>query len=113
MVHRLMMVAEEGFDALEDKVVHHKNHIPWDNRTENLELMSRAEHSSHHSEYWYDDEDLIADLRAGAEVLGRPPKRTDVANWGEYDPQVYANRWGNWIAALRAAGLDPGERFNK
>ena len=47
-VHRLVMVAEEGFDAVEGMHVHHKNEIPWDNRPSNLELMEMKEHMSHH-----------------------------------------------------------------
>jgi len=47
-VHRLVAVAEYGYDEVVDKVVHHKNHIPWDNRHENLELMSASEHSRYH-----------------------------------------------------------------
>lgn len=47
-VHRLMAVAKFGFDALEDKDVHHKSHIPWDNRMENISVMKRSEHRDHH-----------------------------------------------------------------
>ena len=49
-VHRLVAVAEYGLEALEDKVVHHKNTHKIDNRPENLELMTRAEHSKEHYE---------------------------------------------------------------
>lgn len=47
-VHRLIMVAEKGFDAVCGKDVHHKNEVRWDNRPENLKLMDPAEHISHH-----------------------------------------------------------------
>ena len=47
-VHRLQAVAEWGLDAVKDKHVHHKNGIPWDNRIENLELVSNAEHQRKH-----------------------------------------------------------------
>lgn len=50
-VHRLMMVAEHGFEAVRDKHVHHKNGIPWDNRYDNLELLTLSEHSSTHKKY--------------------------------------------------------------
>jgi hypothetical protein len=55
MVHRLLAVAKYGFDALEGKVVHHKNEIPWDNRPDNITLMEPREHRSHHRTYeWLD-----------------------------------------------------------
>lgn len=47
-VHRLQAVAEYGFDAVKDKVVHHRNGFKWDNRPDNLELMTATEHSKHH-----------------------------------------------------------------
>lgn len=47
-IHRLLAVAEWGMDAVSGAVVHHKNHIPWDNRPENIELMAPSEHSAHH-----------------------------------------------------------------
>lgn len=48
-VHRLLAVCEYGFEALNGKHVHHENHIPWDNRSENLSLMSPSEHARYHS----------------------------------------------------------------
>ena len=52
-VHRLLAVAEYGYDAVADNDVHHKNQIPWDNRPENIELMDHSDHGRMHSqEYW-------------------------------------------------------------
>ena len=48
-VHRLLVVAEYGFEAMRDKQVHHQNNIPWDNRPENIEPIDPAEHGRHHS----------------------------------------------------------------
>jgi len=47
-VHRLLFVAENGFDAVVGQSVHHKNGVPWDNRPENIELMTRSEHQREH-----------------------------------------------------------------
>jgi len=47
-LHRLVAVAEYGFDAVSGNDVHHVNQIPWDNRPDNLEVMSRSEHMSLH-----------------------------------------------------------------
>lgn len=47
-VHRLLAVAEHGFGRVSDSDVHHVNGIPWDNRPDNLELMSHGEHTTHH-----------------------------------------------------------------
>ena len=48
-VHRLLAVAEYGFDEVASNVVHHKNNIEWDNRPENLEVMGRIEHHEEHA----------------------------------------------------------------
>lgn len=49
LVHRLLLVAEHGVQALDGMHVHHRNEIPWDNRPANLELLSQAEHNQHHA----------------------------------------------------------------
>lgn len=49
MVHRLVAVAEYGFDAVCDKVVHHRNECKFDNRISNLELMTRSQHNTLHN----------------------------------------------------------------
>lgn len=49
-LHRLLAVAEFGFDAVADKHVHHKKNIPWLNTPGNLELMSASEHISYHAQ---------------------------------------------------------------
>lgn len=62
-IHRLTAVAEYGVDALDGKVVHHKNEVKWDNRPENLVPMDPDEHSRHHAlknnanppEWWNDE----------------------------------------------------------
>jgi len=63
--HRLLAVAEWGFDAVADKDVHHKNGIRWDNRPENLELLTKEEHTQEHEgteivdgEPWYAEDNL-------------------------------------------------------
>ncbi len=66
-VHRLLAVAEHGFDALDGREVHHKNGVRWDNRSENIELLSPSEHSSRHREEEHEgrlhrDEGVLRDL---------------------------------------------------
>lgn len=60
-VHRLMMVAEHGFDEVADKHVHHKNGIEWDNRFDNLELVTNEEHRRQHLKVPEEDRVKIAD----------------------------------------------------
>lgn len=49
-IHRLVAVSEYGVDVVGGVEVHHKNGIPWDNREDNLELMTTAEHTKRHWE---------------------------------------------------------------
>ena len=49
-VHRLLAVAEYGFDAVSDMDVHHENSIPWDNRHDNISLISHKQHGKLHAE---------------------------------------------------------------
>lgn len=48
-IHRIRMVRKLGRSLLTDEHVHHKNKITFDNRDENLELLSASEHAKHHS----------------------------------------------------------------
>jgi transcriptional regulator with XRE-family HTH domain len=52
-VHQLLAIAngesaERMFSDGECQL-HYKNHIPWDNRPENIELLSASEHARHHA----------------------------------------------------------------
>jgi len=47
-VHRLLAMAEYGVDAVKDKQIHHKNGIPWDNRPDNIEVLTNSEHAKRH-----------------------------------------------------------------
>ena len=49
-VHRLAAIAWFGLDSVMNQVCHHKNGIRWDNREDNIELMSRADHTKEHWE---------------------------------------------------------------
>lgn len=48
-VHRLLAVAEYGFREVIGNDVHHKNGVRWDNRPENIELLSPSEHMKKHA----------------------------------------------------------------
>src|SRR5947209_4282206 len=57
----------------------------------------------------YTDEQILAELRAGAERLGRSPTmREFAADPGtEVHPQTVIEHFGSWNRAKRAAGLVP------
>lgn len=48
-VHRLLAVAEYGLESVANHHIHHKNGIRWDNRPENIVLMTHEEHNRHHA----------------------------------------------------------------
>jgi len=47
--HRLLAVAEYGFEEVCQNVVHHENGIEWDNRPGNIQLLGDSEHKSMHA----------------------------------------------------------------
>lgn len=48
--HRLIAVAEYGFDEIKGKHVHHENGLKWDNRPANIEILDPGDHCRHHIE---------------------------------------------------------------
>lgn len=48
-VHRLLAVSEYGIEAVKERDVHHKNSIQWDNRPNNIEVLTKEEHGKIHS----------------------------------------------------------------
>lgn len=48
--HRVIYANKFGVASIEGKIVHHKNNDKQDNRLENLEVMTIAEHNKHHNE---------------------------------------------------------------
>lgn len=71
-VHRLLAASEWGPEAVEGMHVHHKNEIPWDNRVENLELLSVGQHSArHHTKIDFVDRVRIAELYENGDISYR------------------------------------------
>jgi len=47
-IHRLVAVAEYGFDAVVGNDIHHSNGVTWDNRPGNVEPISHGDHTVLH-----------------------------------------------------------------
>ena len=58
------------------------------------------------------EETLLADLRALAADLGRPPTAEEMWKRGAHSPATYLDRYDTWNGALEAADLQP-RRFRK
>jgi hypothetical protein len=73
MTHRLLMVAEHGLEAVKGMDVHHENEIPWDNRLDNLELLTHEEHKKRHRKISWVDELAIQEMSGLAKqnVIGK------------------------------------------
>lgn len=62
LVYRLLAVSEWGFDEVSQYDIHHKNGIPWDNRPDNLELVTNENHQRKHRKITGLDRIRIAEL---------------------------------------------------
>lgn len=60
--HRLIAVAEYGFDDVAEKHVHHVSGVEWDNRPGNLELVTNEEHRKFHRKTSFTDDLLMNEL---------------------------------------------------
>lgn len=57
LVHRLLAVAEYGFDAVAGNEVNHRNKHQFDNRPANLEPLSQSDHHALHTNEVWGEED--------------------------------------------------------
>ena len=55
MEHRLVMEQHIKRFLTPEEVIHHINHIPYDNRIENLKIMTKLEHDRLHTQYRWDN----------------------------------------------------------
>jgi len=113
--HQLLAIAD-GADP--DRVfddghnIHHINRIPWDNRTENLEVLTKSEHAKIHyednlqgeQEIEYTDDELLDWIEAFIQEFGVVPSPPDVKNWPGPSVRVYQERFGSWTVAIQQAG---------
>lgn len=70
-VHRLMAVAEWGIEAVKGHQVHHKNELRWDNRIDNLELVTNSDHQKLHRRIKGLDRLRIAEIYENGDVGSR------------------------------------------
>jgi len=83
-VHRLLAISEYGPEAVAGMHVHHENGIPWDNRPENLELVSNSAHQSKHRKITGLDRLRIAELYENGDTSYRKLYEAldyDQVNW--------------------------------
>lgn len=119
-VHQLLAIADGVSPAdvfHKDTVVHHSNGIPWDNRRENLELMTRSEHTEYHYENGdiespvvrekYTDDELLSWIDAYVFEFDVVPVTSDIREWPGPSPPVYRERFGSIAGAVERAGFEP------
>jgi len=55
----------------------------------------------------YSDEELLADIRAVADVVERSPSLQDYRDHGEYSVTTIYRRFDSWQGAVARAGFEP------
>ena len=56
--------------------------------------------------------ELLDELNALRDDLGRAPQRREMDQEGQFDSSTYSHRFGTWNDALGAANIDPSKRRN-
>jgi hypothetical protein len=98
-VHRLLAVAEYGFDAVVDNDVHHENNIPWDNRPDNIRPVDKADHARIGNTRRISTDELRAELQRLSEQVDGEPTTDDLKQHGRYSYPTYSERFGGWEQA--------------
>lgn len=52
---------------------------------------------------------LAEELERVADELGQPPTKSQFDEHSQHNPQTFVTEFGSWVAALRAADLDPSD----
>lgn len=120
--HRYLMEQYLGRELAEDEVVHHKNGNKLDNRIENLEVMTKAEHAKLHNQIYPDTKicricgkEFIPNCfhRKRATVCSGECKKA-LSSVAKSIPIVQLTRCGDiirvWESATQAAKALGGER---
>lgn len=95
-IHRLLAVAEYGFEEVCDSGVYHRNGVEWDNRPSNILI-----------DQMYVREEMIEWLDLFVSEFGFVPASTDLQGWPGPSPATYSNEFGSFPAAVREAGYTP------
>ena len=122
-VHQLLAIAhgEDPHEVFADGMhIHHKNGVRWDNRPENIELLTASEHTQKHAderdpEFYqevadydgYSEEELLEWIDSFVKMFGFVPADTDLAGWPGPASQTYRNNFGSFPEAVRKAGYVP------
>lgn len=61
----------------------------------------------------FTDEELVEDLREFADEIGSVPTSAQMLEDGPHAVSTYINRFGGWVAALDAAGMDVRDRYGE
>ena len=75
--HRQLIEIFLGRPLKSSEIVHHKNHNRLDNRIENLEVMTKAEHNRHH---FFTNKDRVKDWNNRIMQEGRDCKLKPITN---------------------------------
>lgn len=116
-VHQLLAIASGAnpYDVFADEYhTHHKNGVRWDNRVENIEVLTQSEHMKIHgnrgdngSDKEYTAEELLGWIEAFVEEIGEVPTRSQMDECPGPHSVTFDSRFGSWTDAVREAGYEP------